>query len=214
MAHATDRRLARSAEAAAECGPGRSLACPAARIQRSGAIASVRTVQRGGRLSRQGAPPAEQPPPWRRRHRRTSSSRAAASWLTASVTLGTPPPRPTSSAMHTRVSCQGAQVVCTLLSSLPPCCVLACRACPAPICCPALSQHPATRLPLRPTADHYTGLSDSWSAGPIYCSPITARLTAHMLGVAPRWLVPLPLDTPTMIQGGLRWLDGGWRCHV
>lgn len=54
------------------------------------------------------------------------------------------------------------------------------------------------------SADHYTGLSDSWSAGPIYCSAITARLTAHMLGVAPQFLVALPLDTPTMIQGAAR----------
>ena len=54
------------------------------------------------------------------------------------------------------------------------------------------------------SADHYTGLSDNWSAGPIYCSAVTARLTAHMLGVAPQFLVALPLDTPTMIQGAAR----------
>lgn len=68
----------------------------------------------------------------------------------------------------------------------------------------APSQHLSRRAGLNfspRTADHYTGLSDSWSAGPIYCSAITARLTAHMLGVAPRWLVALPLDSPTMIQG-------------
>lgn len=52
-------------------------------------------------------------------------------------------------------------------------------------------------------ADHYTGLRDDWSRGPIYCSEVTARLVAHMLGVDPRHLCPLPLDTPTVIQGGL-----------
>lgn len=56
-------------------------------------------------------------------------------------------------------------------------------------------------------ADHYTGLRDDWNRGPIYCSEVTARLVAHMLGVQPRFLCPLPLDTPTTIQGALcvRW---------
>jgi DNA ligase-1 len=51
-------------------------------------------------------------------------------------------------------------------------------------------------------ADHYTGLRDDWSRGPIYCSAVTARLVAHMLGVSPCWLAALPLDQPTSIQGG------------
>ncbi|PSC70071.1 DNA ligase [Micractinium conductrix] len=50
-------------------------------------------------------------------------------------------------------------------------------------------------------SDHYTGLKDDWQRGPIYCSEVTARLIAHMLGVQRRLLVPLQLDTPTTIQG-------------
>ncbi|KAL4435464.1 hypothetical protein ABPG77_006226 [Micractinium sp. CCAP 211/92] len=50
-------------------------------------------------------------------------------------------------------------------------------------------------------SDHYTGLRDDWSRGPIYCSDVTARLVEHMLGVHTRYLHPLPLDTPTVIQG-------------
>ena len=52
-------------------------------------------------------------------------------------------------------------------------------------------------------SDHYNGLRDDWSRGVIYCSHVTARLIAHMLGVGRRWLHPLPLDSPTMIQGGV-----------
>ncbi|GAB4816048.1 hypothetical protein N2152v2_003094 [Parachlorella kessleri] len=50
-------------------------------------------------------------------------------------------------------------------------------------------------------SDHYTGLRDNWSQGPIYCSETTAVLVQHMLGLSPQWLRPLPLDTPTTIQG-------------
>jgi hypothetical protein len=57
-------------------------------------------------------------------------------------------------------------------------------------------------------ADHYTGLKDSWNLGPIYCSETTALLVQHMLGVSREWLRPLPLETPTMVQGGPGW--GPW----
>ncbi|KAL4419767.1 hypothetical protein ABPG75_006865 [Micractinium tetrahymenae] len=50
-------------------------------------------------------------------------------------------------------------------------------------------------------SDHYTGLRDDWNWGPIFCSDVTARLVAHMLGVRHQYLCPLPLDTPTVIQG-------------
>ncbi|GFR43272.1 hypothetical protein Agub_g4334, partial [Astrephomene gubernaculifera] len=50
-------------------------------------------------------------------------------------------------------------------------------------------------------SDHYTGLSESWSAGPVYCSPVTARLAAHLCGVAPAWLHPLQLGTPHVVAG-------------
>ncbi|KAI9573981.1 DRMBL-domain-containing protein [Boletus coccyginus] len=48
-------------------------------------------------------------------------------------------------------------------------------------------------------SDHYTTLGSKWKSGPIYCSEETANLIIHMLAVDPRWIHPLPLDTPTMI---------------
>lgn len=51
-------------------------------------------------------------------------------------------------------------------------------------------------------ADHYTGISETWSAGPIYCSEVTARLVVHLTGVAQGLVRPLPMDAPQMIQGG------------
>lgn len=52
-----------------------------------------------------------------------------------------------------------------------------------------------------PPADHYGGITENWSAGPIYCSPITAALVQHLAGVGPQWLHPIPMDTPTVVQG-------------
>ena len=71
---------------------------------------------------------------------------------------------------------------------------------------PAEATPPSCHVPALPpcppaTADHYTGLNENWSRGPIYCSDTTARLVAHMLGVSPQFLTPLPLDTPTLIAG-------------
>ncbi|KAF5316406.1 hypothetical protein D9619_006309 [Psilocybe cf. subviscida] len=48
-------------------------------------------------------------------------------------------------------------------------------------------------------SDHYTNLSASWKHGPIYCSQATANLIIHMLSVDPKWVHPLPMDTPTVV---------------
>eukprot|EP00879_Flechtneria_rotunda_P031977 GHRR01035117.1.p1 GENE.GHRR01035117.1~~GHRR01035117.1.p1 ORF type:complete len:160 (+),score=43.34 GHRR01035117.1:128-607(+) len=50
-------------------------------------------------------------------------------------------------------------------------------------------------------ADHYAGLTENWSAGPVYCSPITAALAPVLTGVSPAFLQPLPLDSPQCIDG-------------
>ncbi|MEW5298883.1 MAG: hypothetical protein WDW36_001957 [Sanguina aurantia] len=50
-------------------------------------------------------------------------------------------------------------------------------------------------------SDHYTGLSETWSGGLIYCSEPTARLLTHLVHVDPAWIRPLPMDTPVTIQG-------------
>ncbi|KAI0272307.1 DRMBL-domain-containing protein [Gloeopeniophorella convolvens] len=54
-------------------------------------------------------------------------------------------------------------------------------------------------------SDHYTNLSSSWKAGPIYCSEGTANLIIHMLSVDPKWVHPLPMDVPASIpnSGGV-----------
>ncbi|KAH9000069.1 DRMBL-domain-containing protein [Lactarius akahatsu] len=54
-------------------------------------------------------------------------------------------------------------------------------------------------------SDHYTSLSSTWQAGPIYCSEGTANLIIHMLSVDPKWVHPLPMDVPTMVpnSGGV-----------
>ncbi|CAM6088906.1 unnamed protein product [Calypogeia fissa] len=57
-------------------------------------------------------------------------------------------------------------------------------------------------------ADHYGGLTKWWCHGPIYCTPITARLVVMCLGVDPRWIIPLQLGVSHMIQGvGVRALE-------
>ena len=50
-------------------------------------------------------------------------------------------------------------------------------------------------------SDHYTGITDPWSAGNIYCSEMTARLVVHLLGVKPEYVQALPMDVPQDIQG-------------
>lgn len=50
-------------------------------------------------------------------------------------------------------------------------------------------------------SDHYGGLTKSWAHGPIYCTPITARLLALCLYVDERWIHPVPLGTTQSIDG-------------
>ncbi|KAH9964754.1 DRMBL-domain-containing protein [Russula compacta] len=54
-------------------------------------------------------------------------------------------------------------------------------------------------------SDHYTNLSSTWKAGPIYCSEGTANLIIHMLSVDPKWVHPLPMNVPTLVpkSGGV-----------
>jgi DNA ligase 1 len=73
--------------------------------------------------------------------------------------------------------------------------------------CSILPQYISAIYPLYPPtqthahSDHYTGLSERWSAGPVYCSQITANFAHKILGVPLSFLRPLPLDTPTSIEG-------------
>eukprot|EP00803_Ostreobium_quekettii_P008788 evm.model.scf_1474EXC.2 EVM.evm.TU.scf_1474EXC.2 scf_1474EXC:16266-31624(-) len=50
-------------------------------------------------------------------------------------------------------------------------------------------------------SDHYTGLSETWSQGSIYCSEVTGRLVVHMLGVNPKYIHALPMDIPRNVEG-------------
>lgn len=50
-------------------------------------------------------------------------------------------------------------------------------------------------------ADHYTGINENWSAGPIYCSEVTAQLVVHLTGVQQQFVHPLPMEKPVVIQG-------------
>jgi len=54
---------------------------------------------------------------------------------------------------------------------------------------------------VRFSADHYTGITDNWNQGIIHCSPVTAKLVVHLLGVKPEYLKPLAMDTEHHIQG-------------
>lgn len=49
--------------------------------------------------------------------------------------------------------------------------------------------------------DHYGGLSKGWSHGPIYCTPLTARLVRMCLSVNPSFILPLELDVEHNIEG-------------
>ncbi|XP_050230658.1 DNA cross-link repair protein SNM1 [Mercurialis annua] len=50
-------------------------------------------------------------------------------------------------------------------------------------------------------ADHYGGLSKKWSHGPIYCTPLTARLLKISLYVNSSFIHPLEIDTEYVIDG-------------
>ncbi|KAI3409163.1 Lactamase_B domain-containing protein [Psidium guajava] len=52
-------------------------------------------------------------------------------------------------------------------------------------------------------ADHYGGLTKRWSHGPIYCTPLTARLVRLCLYVNPSFIRPLELNDEHTI-GGVR----------
>jgi DNA cross-link repair 1A protein len=49
-------------------------------------------------------------------------------------------------------------------------------------------------------ADHYGGITSSWDAGTIYCSLPTASLVHQQLGVDKKYVHPLPMMTPTVIE--------------
>ncbi|KAF6152672.1 hypothetical protein GIB67_034750 [Kingdonia uniflora] len=49
--------------------------------------------------------------------------------------------------------------------------------------------------------DHYGGLSKGWSHGPIYCTPLTARLVKMCLSVNPSFVYPMEFDTEHAIEG-------------
>lgn len=50
-------------------------------------------------------------------------------------------------------------------------------------------------------SDHYMGLGPSWTAGPIYCTPTTARLVMKRLRVRQEWLRLVPLHSPVVVEG-------------
>eukprot|EP00536_Pseudo-nitzschia_multiseries_P000674 jgi/Psemu1/233899/estExt_Genewise1.C_80150 len=49
-------------------------------------------------------------------------------------------------------------------------------------------------------ADHYGGIASSWDHGTIYCSLATASLVSQQLGVDKKYLHPLPMNVPTVIE--------------
>ena len=48
--------------------------------------------------------------------------------------------------------------------------------------------------------DHYAGMSNKWNHGPIFCSPITARLVRNAFGQAAT-IIPLPLHQRIQLDG-------------
>lgn len=55
-------------------------------------------------------------------------------------------------------------------------------------------------------ADHYGGLTSTWTHGPVYCSQTTANLVRSSLYVNEMHICPIPMNTPTVIPktGGVR----------
>jgi len=49
-------------------------------------------------------------------------------------------------------------------------------------------------------SDHYGGITKQWNEGTIYCSLPTANLVNQQLGVDKRFLHPLPMNSPTIIE--------------
>ncbi|PIN13556.1 ATP-dependent DNA ligase I [Handroanthus impetiginosus] len=50
-------------------------------------------------------------------------------------------------------------------------------------------------------SDHYTGLFPQWSKGIIYCSSTTAKLLHQVLKIPEKFVFPLPLSQPLLIEG-------------
>ena len=48
-------------------------------------------------------------------------------------------------------------------------------------------------------SDHYGGITKHWNMGTIYCSVPTANLVHSQLGVAKKYIHPLPMNTPTVL---------------
>lgn len=53
-------------------------------------------------------------------------------------------------------------------------------------------------------ADHYTGLKADWQRGPVYCTKITARLAACLLGMDTSSFVVLTMEETTTLPSGTR----------
>jgi DNA cross-link repair 1A protein len=49
-------------------------------------------------------------------------------------------------------------------------------------------------------SDHYGGITKAWNSGTIYCSVATANLVNQQLGIDRKWLHPLPMLTPVVIE--------------
>jgi len=53
-------------------------------------------------------------------------------------------------------------------------------------------------------SDHYGGITKDWNCGTIYCSLPTANLVNQQLGVEKKWLHPIPMYTPTVVESNGR----------
>lgn len=50
-------------------------------------------------------------------------------------------------------------------------------------------------------SDHTTGLTRSFSAGLVFCTPVTARLLRHDMGLPAARICALPLNETAVIEG-------------
>lgn len=49
-------------------------------------------------------------------------------------------------------------------------------------------------------SDHYGGLTKAWRHGPIYCTPVTARLVVLCLGLSSEWLRPVEIGDTVVVD--------------